>query len=72
MDKKKDPIIDQVDVDFVNVKQNAKPKTKPDLKSQEESKVGKKLSDLTTKRIIVLVFAMMFSVPLLNIYTYED
>jgi len=37
---------------------------------QEESKVGKKLSDLTTKRVIVLVLTMMFSVPLFMLTTY--
>jgi hypothetical protein len=31
---------------------------------EEESKVGKHLSDLTTRRVIVLVFVMLFSAPL--------
>ena len=34
--------------------------------------MGKKLSDLTTKRVIILVLAMMFSVPIFSIYTYKD
>ena len=38
----------------------------------EESKVGRKLSDLTTKRVIVLVLAMMFATPLLTLTTYRD
>lgn len=38
----------------------------------EESKVGKKLSDLTTKRVIMLVLAMMFSVPLFTSSSYTD
>jgi len=29
----------------------------------EESRVGKKLSDLTQRRVIVLVLAMLFSIP---------
>ena len=38
----------------------------------EESKVGKKLSDLTTRRVILLVLAMLFSVPLFSTSTYLD
>jgi hypothetical protein len=38
----------------------------------EESKVGKKLSDLTTRRVIMLVLAMMFSVPVFTISTYKE
>lgn len=38
----------------------------------EESKVGKKLSDLTTRRVIILVLAMLFSVPLFSTSTYLD
>lgn len=37
-----------------------------------ESKVGKKLSDLTTRRVIVLVLAMLISVPLFDSSTYVD
>ena len=36
----------------------------------EESKVGKKLSDLTTKRVIILVLAMLFCVPIFTASTY--
>lgn len=36
----------------------------------QESKVGKKLSDLTTRRTIILVLAMLFSVPLFSTGTY--
>lgn len=43
-----------------------------DISIPEESKVGKKLSDLTTRRVIMLVLAMMFSVPLFTISTYKD
>lgn len=38
----------------------------------EESKVGKKLSDLTTKRLIIVVLAMLFSVPLFDTDTYNE
>jgi hypothetical protein len=36
----------------------------------QESYVGKKLSDLTTRRVIVIVLIMMFSVPVLSLDTY--
>lgn len=42
----------------------------PEMEIPEESKVGKKLSDLTTKRVIILVLAMMFSVVLFSTSTY--
>ncbi len=42
------------------------------MKKQEESKVGKKLSDLTTKWVIVLVLTMMFSVPIFMLTTYRE
>ena len=45
---------------------------KEDMKIPEESKVGKKLSDLTTKRVIILVLAMMFSIPIFSISTYRN
>ena len=38
----------------------------------EESKVGKKLSDLTTKRLIIVVLAMLFSVPIFDPATYQE
>ena len=37
-----------------------------------ESLVGKQLSDLTTRKVIILVLAMMFSDPLLNYSTYYE
>lgn len=37
----------------------------------EESQVGKKLSDLTTRRVLVLVTLMMLLVPLFTINTYK-
>jgi hypothetical protein len=43
-----------------------------EMKVPEESRVGKKLSDLTTRRVILLVLAMMFSVPAFTITTYKD
>ena len=45
---------------------------KEDLAMPEESKVGKKLSDLTTKRLIIVVLAMLFSVPLFDTDTYNE
>ncbi len=37
----------------------------------KESKVGKKLSDLTTKRVIVLVLAILFAVPVFSTSSYQ-
>lgn len=41
-----------------------------DFKIPEESKVGKKLSDLTTRRVIILVLTMLFSVPVFTVSTF--
>ena len=46
--------------------------TPEDIKIPEESRVGKKLSDLTTKRVIILVLAMMFSFPIFQLATYKE
>lgn len=37
---------------------------------ENESKVGKHLSEKLTKRVIILVLAMLFSVPLFTVTTY--
>ena len=37
---------------------------------ENESKVGKKLSDMTTKRVSILVLSMLFSFPLFTVTTY--
>ena len=36
----------------------------------EESRVGKRLSDLTQRRVIILVLAMLFSIPATQVQTY--
>lgn len=38
--------------------------------SKKESRVGKRLSEATTRRVIILVLAMLFSVPLFTVTTY--
>lgn len=38
----------------------------------KETKMGAKLSDLTTRRVIVLVMSIMFSIPLFGGETYLD
>jgi hypothetical protein len=40
------------------------------LNDQMESKVGKKLSEITTRRVIILVLIMLFSQPLFAVSTY--
>lgn len=42
----------------------------PDI--PKESHVGRQLSDLTTRRVIVIVLIMMFSVPILSLDTYKE
>jgi hypothetical protein len=39
---------------------------------KEESKVGKKLSDLTTRRVLILVIMMLLCVPLFTLSTYKE
>jgi hypothetical protein len=56
----------------VHTVENAKTNNNEDEMIPEESRVGKKLSDLTTKRVIILVLAMMFSVPIFSMSTYRD
>jgi len=36
----------------------------------QESKVGKQLSDLTARRVIILVLAMLISVPIFSDTTW--
>lgn len=38
----------------------------------QESKVGRKLTDLTTRKVILVVLVMLFSVPLFNSTTYYE
>ena len=35
-----------------------------------ETKVGKKLSDLTTQRVIMIVMSIMFAIPIFSLDTY--
>lgn len=35
-----------------------------------ETNVGKKLSDLTTKRVVIIVMLLMISIPIFNSDTY--
>jgi hypothetical protein len=56
----------------VDKKEEKRQSLSQQLKLPEESKVGKKLSDLTTRRVIILVLAMIFSVPLFSTSTYME
>ena len=40
------------------------------MQDKKESRVGKRLSEATTRRVIILVLAMLFSVPLFTVSTY--
>jgi len=39
---------------------------------QKESVIGKQLLDYTTRRVIILVLAMLFSFPVFSVSTYMD
>lgn len=43
-----------------------------DSENPTESKVGQRLSDLTTQRVIVIVLCIMLSIPLFDIGTYVE
>eukprot|EP00743_Colponemidia_sp_Colp-15_P004114 GILK01004442.1.p1 GENE.GILK01004442.1~~GILK01004442.1.p1 ORF type:complete len:836 (-),score=113.06 GILK01004442.1:537-3044(-) len=43
-----------------------------DPMNMTETRVGKKLSDLTTRRVIILVLAMLFSVPAFDSSTFTE
>lgn len=45
---------------------------KSDTKKAEKSMIGKKLSDVTTKRLIILILILVFSIPILDRSTYSD
>lgn len=40
------------------------------MEDKNESKVGKKLNDKTTRRVIIMVLAMLFTVPIFTVGTY--
>ena len=52
------------------VKPQEKQAEAPEISIPEESKVGKRLGELTTRRVIMLVLGMMFGLPLFYQFTY--
>ena len=42
------------------------------MEDKNESKVGKKLNDTTTRRVIIMVLAMLFTVPIFTVGTYIE
>jgi len=42
------------------------------MRDYKESKVGRLLSEYTTRKVIILVLAMLFSTPLMTVDTYLD
>ena len=40
------------------------------INEQQESKVGKKLSEYTTRKVVILVLIMLFSNPVFSVSTY--
>lgn len=65
LEKEDDDDITQEELEQINQKNNEEDIPK-------ESKVGQKLSDLTTRRVIVIVLIMMFSIPILSLDTYRE
>ena len=70
MDKQKEKKGEDEEISAEELAQIQK-KNEPNMNMQE-SKVGQKLSDLTTRKVIVIVLIMMFSVPLFSLDTYQD
>ena len=42
------------------------------MDEQQESKVGKKLSDFTTRKVVILVLVMLFTSPIFTVATYLE
>lgn len=43
-----------------------------EVSGDKETKISKKLSDLTTKRVITLIFSVMISIPFFSRETYDE
>lgn len=61
-----------VDEDLVQARSSSPDGLESRTKVPEESKVGKRLSDLTTKRVVILVLGMMFGLPLFTLSLYYE
>lgn len=61
-----------IEDDLVRGRSSSPDVLEPRAKVPEESKVGKRLSDLTTKRVIILVLGMMFGLPLFTLSLYYE
>ena len=42
------------------------------MTEDKESKVGKKLSDFTTRKVVILVLVMLFTSPFFTVTTYLE
>jgi hypothetical protein len=42
------------------------------MNDDNESKVGKKLSDFTTRKVVILVLVMLFTSPIFSVYSYLE
>ena len=42
------------------------------MNDDNESKVGKKLSDFTTRKVVILVLVMLFTSPIFSVSTYLE
>lgn len=51
---------------------NKVPVSEQDFHIPEESRVGKKLNELTQRRVIILVLVMLFSIPACSVTSYFE
>ena len=42
------------------------------MNEDSESKVGKKLSEFTTRKVVILVLVMLFTSPIFSVSTYLE
>lgn len=77
--KENEPMIQQSNEDENNQENQQRVTSEPNENQgsregefPQESNVGRKLSDLTTKRVITLVLSIIISIPLLNQETYVE
>lgn len=72
MAKQETQIMDEEDLVVQQIMQEECQEEKKEEPLPEESKVGKTLSDITTKTVIIMVLCVMFIVPLFTFSTYVD
>ena len=67
---KLDGMIEQNQIEFDNASQQNKDAVLENELMEKETNVGKKLSDMTTKRVVVIVLLIMLGIPVFSSSTY--